>query len=206
MGSDAIAQRENVLQESEDTNMLQALARNWWMLLIRGIAAVLFGVAILIAPNIALTALVLLWGAYAVVDGIFAVVTGIQGQPAYANRWLTILEGVVSIIAGVIAFIWPGVTATALLYVIAAWAVITGILEVVAAIQLRKEISDEFWLGLGGVLSVVFGVLLFVYPSAGILSLLWLLAIYLIVFGVTTIFLSFRLRTEIDHPHQAQPV
>lgn len=179
--------------------MLQTIARNWWMLLIRGIAAVLFGIAILIAPSIALTMLVLLWGAYAVVDGIFAVVMGIQGQPAYANRWLTILEGVVSIAAGVIAFIWPGITAMALLYVIAAWAVITGILEVIAAIQLRKEITGEFWLGLSGVLSVVFGVLLFVYPSAGILSILWLLAIYLIVFGGSMIFLSFRLRSEFDH-------
>jgi uncharacterized membrane protein HdeD (DUF308 family) len=188
--------------------MLQLLARNWWMLLIRGIAAVLFGVAVLVWPGIALTTLVLLWGAYAVVDGIFALVMGFQGQPAYANRWLTILEGVVSIIAGVIAFIRPDLTALALLYVIAAWAIITGILEFVAAIQLRKEITGEFWLGLGGVLSVVFGVLLFVYPSVGMMSILWLLAVYAIVFGGATIFLSFRLRSEIDHtnqPHQAQP-
>jgi uncharacterized membrane protein HdeD (DUF308 family) len=188
--------------------MLQVMARNWWMLLIRGIAAVLFGVAILVWPQIALTTLVLLWGAYAVVDGIFALVMGFQGQPVFANRWLTILEGVVSIIAGVIAFIRPDITALALLYVIAAWAIITGILEFVAAIQLRQEISGEFWLGLSGVLSVVFGVLLFIYPSAGMTSILWLLAVYAIAFGVATIFLSFRLRGEIDHtdrPHQTQP-
>ena len=88
--------------------MLQAITRNWWMLLIRGIAAVVFGIAILVWPEIALETLVLLWGAYAVVDGIFALVMGFQGQPAYANRWLTILEGVISIITGVIAFVWPG--------------------------------------------------------------------------------------------------
>jgi uncharacterized membrane protein HdeD (DUF308 family) len=188
--------------------MLQLLARNWWMLLIRGIAAVVFGIAVLVWPQIALTTLVLLWGAYAVVDGIFALVMGFQGEPAYANRWLTILEGVVSIIAGVIAFVRPDITALALLYVIAAWAIITGILEFVAAIQLRKEITGEFWLGLSGVLSVVFGVLLFVYPSAGMMSILWILAVYAIAFGITTIFLSFRLRGEIDHTdqaHQTQP-
>jgi uncharacterized membrane protein HdeD (DUF308 family) len=188
--------------------MLQVLARNWWMLLIRGIAAVVFGVAVLVWPNIALTTLVLLWGAYAVVDGIFALVMGFQGQSVYTNRWITILEGVVSIIAGVIAFIRPDLTALALLYVIAAWAIVTGILEFVAAIQLRKEIDNEFWLGLGGVLSVVFGVLLFVDPGAGMLSILWMLGVYAIVFGITTVFLSFRLRGEIDHtdrPHRAQP-
>jgi uncharacterized membrane protein HdeD (DUF308 family) len=188
--------------------MLQIMARNWWMLLVRGIAAVVFGVVVLVWPEIALTTLVLMWGVYAVVDGIFALVLGFQGQPLFANRWLTILEGVISIIAGVIAFIRPDLTALALLYVIAAWAIVTGILEFIAAIQLRKEISGEFWLGLSGVLSVVFGVLLFVYPSAGILSLLWLLAVYAIVFGGAVIFLSFRVRGEIDHtdhPHQVQP-
>jgi uncharacterized membrane protein HdeD (DUF308 family) len=184
------------------------MARNWWMLLLRGIAAVVFGIVILVWPQIALTTLVLMWGAYAVVDGIFALVMGFQGQPVYANRWLTILEGVVSIIAGVVAFVRPDITALALLYVIAGWAIVTGILEFIAAIELRKEISGEFWLGLSGVLSVVFGVLLFVYPGAGLLSLLWLLAVYAIAFGGAMIFLSFRLRGEIDHtnqPHQAQP-
>lgn len=188
--------------------MLQIMARNWWMLLLRGIAAVLFGVSVLVWPGIALTTLVLLWGAYAVVDGIFALVMGFQGQPAHANRWFTILEGAISIIAGVIAFVWPGITAMALLYVIAAWAIVTGIVEFIAAIQLRKEISGEFWLGLGGVMSAIFGVLLFLYPGAGMLSLLWLLGVYAIAFGVAIIFLSFRLRGEINHtsqPHQAQP-
>jgi uncharacterized membrane protein HdeD (DUF308 family) len=183
--------------------MLQALSRNWWALLIRGIAAVLFGIAILVWPQIALRTLVLLWGAYAVVDGIFAVVMGIQGEPTYSNRWLMIFEGVVSIIAGVIAFVWPDITALALLYVIAAWAIVTGVLEIIAAIELRKEITGEFWLGLSGVLSIVFGVLLFVYPSAGMLSILWLLAIYSIVFGVSVIVLSLRLRSEFDRIDQS---
>jgi uncharacterized membrane protein HdeD (DUF308 family) len=185
------------------------MAQNWWMFLIRGIAAVLFGIAVLVWPGIALASLVFIWGVYAVADGIFAMVAGIQGQPEVTNRWLTVLQGVVSIIAGVIAFVWPGITAMALLYVIAGWAIVTGILEIIVAIQLRKEISNEFWLGLSGVLSVVFGVLLFLYPGSGMLSLLWLLGIYTIGFGLTTIFLSFRLRGTIPHggkPQSTQPV
>lgn len=184
--------------------MLEVMSRNWWAYLIRGIAAVLFGITVLIWPGIALTSLVLLWGIYAVADGIFAIIAGIQGHPEVSNRWLAVLQGVVSIIAGVVAFVWPGITAMALLYVVASWAIVTGALEVIAAIQLRKEITDEFWLGLGGVLSIVFGVLLFIYPGSGMLSLLWLLGIYAIVFGVSTIFLSFRLRGETQQVSNSQ--
>ena len=151
-----------------------------------------FVMAVLVWPDIALTVLVLLWGAYALVDGGFALVIGVQGRTYYRDWWVTVLEGVVSIIAGVVAFMWPGVTAVALLYVVAAWAVITGMLEIVAAIQLRKEINGEFWLGLSGVLSVALGVLLAVYPGAGMVSLLWVLGIYAIVFGGALIILSFR--------------
>ena len=187
--------------------MLESIARNWWVLVVRGIAAVILGVAVLVWPNIALSVLVLLWGVYAVVDGIFALVTAFQGRTT--NRWITGLEGVVSISAGVIAFIWPDITAMALLYVVAAWAVFTGILELVAAIQLRKEISGEFWLGLSGVLSVVFGVLLFLFPDTGMLSLLWLLGLYEIAFGISTIILGFRLHRVISQegkPQSMQPV
>lgn len=187
--------------------MLELMARNWWVLLVRGIAAVLFGVGVLVWPGIALSVLVIWWGAYAVVDGVFALVAAFQGRTT--NRWITGLEGVISIIAGVIAFVWPGITALALLYVVAGWAILTGILELVAAIELRKEISGEFWLGLSGVLSVVFGVLLFFYPGAGMVSLLWLLGIYAIAFGGALIFLGFRLRGAAPHggaPRQMQPV
>lgn len=174
--------------------MLEVMGRNWWMLLVRGIAAVLFGIAVLVWPSLALTVLVLLWGAYALIDGAFAIVMGVQGRAYYRNWWVTVLEGLVSIVAGVIALLWPGVTAVALFYVVAAWAIITGVLEIAAAIQLRKEISGEFWLGLSGVLSVGLGVLLAVYPGAGMISLLVVLGIYAIVFGVSLIVLSFRVR------------
>lgn len=189
--------------------MLENLAQNWWMLLLRGMAAILFGIAVLVWPGIALTTLVLVWGAYALVDGIFAIVMGIRSRTQVEHWWVTVLEGVVGIIAGVVAFVWPGITAVALLYVVAAWAIITGILEIVAAIQLRKEISDEFWLGLSGVLSVLLGVLLVVYPGTGMLSLLWVLALYEIAFGVATIILSFRVRAlghSQSDKQQAQPV
>lgn len=188
--------------------MLETMSRNWWMLLVRGLAAILFGIAILIWPGIALTTLVFVWGVYALVDGIFAIVMGIRSRTQHEHWWVTVLEGVVSIVAGVIAFVSPDITALALLYVVAAWAVITGILEIVAAVQLRKEITDEFWLGLSGVLSVLLGVLLVVYPGTGMLSLLWVLALYEIAFGVSTIILSFRVRAlghaGSDH-QQAQP-
>lgn len=187
--------------------MLENITRNWWMLLVRGIAAILFGAAILIWPGIALATLVLLWGAYALVDGIFAIVMGIRSRTQYEHWWVTVLEGVVSIIAGIVAFVWPDITALALLYVVAAWAVVTGVLEIVAAIQLRKEIADEFWLGLSGVLSVLLGVLLVVYPGTGMLTLLWVLALYEIAFGVSTIVLSFRVRAlgHTGSNQQAQP-
>ena len=185
--------------------MLEVMGRNWWMLLVRGIAAVLFGVAVLVWPGIALTVLVLLWGAYALVDGVFAMVMGVQGRTYYRDWWVTVLEGVVSIIAGVVAFMWPGVTAVALLYVVAAWAIITGLLEIVAAIQLRKEISGEFWLGLSGVLSIGMGMLLALYPGAGMVSLLWVLGIYAIAFGAALIILSFRVRGFVQgHSSQQQ--
>jgi uncharacterized membrane protein HdeD (DUF308 family) len=188
--------------------MIEVVARNWWTLLVRGIAAVLFGIAVLVWPDIALAVLVFLWGAYALVDGAFALVMGIRSRTQYSNWWVTMLEGVVSIIAGAIAVVWPEITALALLYVVAAWAIITGILEIVAAVQLRKEMTDEFWLGLSGVLSVLLGVLLVVYPGTGMLSLLWVLALYEIAFGVATIVLSFRVRA-LGHAHgdhqQAQP-
>jgi uncharacterized membrane protein HdeD (DUF308 family) len=196
-------------RESEATNMLESMARNWWTLLVRGIVAVILGIAVLVWPGIALSALVFLWGAYAVVDGIFALVMAFRGQPAYANRWVVALQGTVSLIAGVIAFVWPGITALALLYLVAFWAIFTGILELVAAIQLRKELTGEFWLGLDGVLSIVFGALLIFYPSAGLLSIVWLLGIYAIVYGAALIILGFRLHGAAprgDTPQQTQPV
>lgn len=174
--------------------MLQVMSQNWWVVLVRGSAAILFGIALLLAPVIALLTLVLLWSAYALVDGILAVISGFRSREMNRNWWVIVLEGVVSVIAGIGAFLYPGITALVMLYIIAAWALITGILKIMAAIQLRKEIEGEFWLGLGGLASIVFGVLLILNPGAGILSVLTIVAAYAIVFGTLLIFLAFRLK------------
>src|SRR3712207_4343317 len=149
---------------------LPAEAGHWWALALRGIIAILFGLAALLRPGIALEALILLFGAYALVDGVFAIVGVFGGTRGGTPRWLLFLEGVVSILAGIIAFIFPGLTAIALLYLVAAWAVVTGLAEIATAIRLRREIRGEWALILGGILSVLFGLLLAVLPGVGILS------------------------------------
>ena len=172
---------------------MEALARNWWALVLRGIAGVIFGVLTFMFPAMTLNGLILLFGAYAIVDGVFnivAAVIGRTGQP----WWHLVLEGVVSVAAGVIAFGWPGLTALALLWVIAGWAIVTGVLELIAAIRLRQHISNEWWLVLSGIASVVFGVLLFVAPVAGALAITLWIGAYAIVFGGLLIGLGIRLR------------
>ncbi len=175
--------------------MTDALARNWWALIVRGVVAIIFGLLALFLPGTTLLALVFLFGAYALVDGIFAVVAGIRRAAEHRQRWVELLiEGVLGIAAGILTFIWPGITAFVLLYIIAAWAILTGVLEFVEAIRLRREITGEFWLALGGLASVVFGILLLVWPGPGALAVIWLIGIYGIVFGILLIALGFRLR------------
>jgi len=174
------------------------IAGNWWALLLRGIAAVLFGLAALLWPGLTLYVLIIFFGAYALVDGVLAIVAGIRGTEG--RRWLLLSEGILGVLAGLIAFFYPGITALVLLYVIAFWAILTGVLEVVMAISLRREIENEWLMGLGGALSVLFGVVLAVLPGVGLLSLVWLIGIYAIVFGVALVVLSFRVR---KHREQA---
>jgi len=130
---------------------VDTLARNWWAVLLRGIAGILFGIATFFAPAISLAALVLLFGAYSLVDGVFAIASAIRRRGDAERWWLLLLEGVAGVAAGVLTFIWPGITAIALLYLIAAWALVTGALEIAAAIRLRKIITDEWLLVLAGV-------------------------------------------------------
>jgi uncharacterized membrane protein HdeD (DUF308 family) len=173
---------------------LPAETGHWWAVALRGVIAILFGLAALLRPDIALEALILLFGAYALVDGVFAIVGVFGGTRGGTPRWLLLLEGVVSILAGIIAFIFPGLTAIALLYLVAAWAVITGLAEIATAIRLRQEIRGEWTLILGGILSVVFGLLLAVLPGVGILSLIWLVGAYAVAFGVLLLITAFRVR------------
>jgi uncharacterized membrane protein HdeD (DUF308 family) len=175
--------------------MAQILKKNWWLVVLRGVVAIIFGILTFIWPGPTLAALVILFGVYAFVDGLFAIASGVTGSSlSGSSRWLLVLEGLAGVIVGLITFFYPGITAVGLLYAIGAWAIVTGIFEVVAAIQLRKEISDEWLLIFGGILSVALGVLVFIYPGASALSILWLIGIYAVVSGAATVALGFRLK------------
>jgi len=175
--------------------MVIVLARNWWALALRGLFAILFGIAAFAWPGITLGALVLLYGAYALVDGVFAIAAAVVGRTDGMPWWALVLEGVAGIAVGIMTFAWPGITALVLLYLIAAWAVVTGIFEIVAAVRLRKEIQGEWLLALSGILSVLFGFALVFNPLAGALAVVWLIGAYAIAFGVLMIALAFRLRS-----------
>jgi uncharacterized membrane protein HdeD (DUF308 family) len=175
--------------------MLEYLTRHWWSVALRGVLAVAFGVVAWIWPHITVHALVLLYGFYALVDGLLALAALLVGGSLVRERrvWL-LVEGVAGIAAGVIAFLWPGITALVLLYLIAAWAIATGILEIAAAVWLRRELRGEWLLALGGVVSVLFGAFLIVRPGEGAIAVVWLIGLFAIVFGVALIGLGLRLR------------
>jgi uncharacterized membrane protein HdeD (DUF308 family) len=179
--------------------MTDTLARNWWALGLRGLCGVLFGAAIFAWPGISLFALVLLFGVYTLLDGACTMASTLRSDRRDKRWWLFLLQGIGGIIVGIIAFIWPGITALALIYLIAAWAIVTGIFEVVAAVQLRKEIEGEWLLGLSGIASVVFGGLLVAFPGAGALAVLWIIGAYAILFGILLMILAFRLRQRNGH-------
>lgn len=178
--------------------MLKTLARNWWLLALRGGLAILFGVLALFFPGIALTTLVFLFGAYALVDGGVSLYAAVRSRSRNRRWWVLLLEGVAGIVAGILTFIWPGITALVLLYLIAFWAMVTGVLEIAAAFELRQEINNEWLLGLSGVLSILFGILLVIAPGSGALAVTWLIGIYAIMFGIVLISLSWRLRNYDD--------
>jgi uncharacterized membrane protein HdeD (DUF308 family) len=172
--------------------LIDQLARHWWVIALRGLVAVLFGVLAFAWPGMTLAVLVLLFGAYALVDGILGIVAAARGGTEH--RWAMLVEGVIGVLAGIAAFGMPGLTALVLLYIIAAWAVLTGVLEIVAAVRLRRVIENEWALIVGGALSVLFGIVLIVSPGAGALAVVWLIGAYAVVFGVTLLALSWRLR------------
>lgn len=186
--------------------MLDILARNWWTYAVRGVVAVIFGLLALIWPAQTLLALVLIFGAYAFLDGIFAVVAGIASIRRYDRWWAVLLEGIAGIVIGLLTYFSPGTTALGLLLLIGAWAFITGILELVAAIELRRVIKREWTLVLSGLLSILFSLVLFVFPGVAGLSLVWLIGIYAIFFGISVIILAFRLRGLKKHGKGGLPI
>jgi uncharacterized membrane protein HdeD (DUF308 family) len=176
--------------------MVHQLAKNWWLMLLRGIAAIIFGVLAFAWPGLTLLTLVLFYGAYALVDGILAIVSAITGG-APAPRWWLAIIGLFGIAAGILTFLWPGITALVLLFFIAGWAIAVGVFQIIGAIRLRKEIDNEWLLILGGVLSVLFGIGVLIMPGAGALALVWVIAIYAIIEGILFVALSFRLKKHV---------
>jgi uncharacterized membrane protein HdeD (DUF308 family) len=178
------------------------LTQKWRALAWRGVFAVIFGVLVFFWLRISLVTLVMLFGGYALADGVFAVASAIDKATDKTSErkqpwWPMLLQGVVGIAAGVLTLGWPDITALVLLYLIAAWAIITGIFQIVQAIGLRKEIKGEWLLVLGGIASVVFGLLLEMFPGEGALAVGWLIGTYSMVFGILLLFLAFRLRQRV---------
>jgi len=173
--------------------MEHSLARNWWVLLLRGVLAILFGIMVLIWPMLAWIVIVASFAVYALFDGVFAIAAAF-GSRGGGHWWALMLEGVIGISAGVLTFFWPQITGLALLWFIAFWAIATGVLEIVAAFRLRREVAGEWFLALSGVLSVLFGLALIFLPAAGAVALAWLIAAYSLIFGVLMVALAFRLR------------
>jgi uncharacterized membrane protein HdeD (DUF308 family) len=175
-----------------DHGFVALLSRNWWALALRGLMAIAFGVVTWLLPGLSLAALVLLFGAYTFADGIVGIWTAIAKR--HEHGWVLLLWGLVSVAAGLLMLLAPGLAALALLFYIAVWAIATGVLQIVAAIRLRQEIAGEGWFIVGGIASVFFGLLLLVQPGAGALTLLWLIGAYAIMFGVVLEILAFKLR------------
>lgn len=175
--------------------MIANLSRAWWLVALRGVIGIVFGIVALVWPGITLLSLVLVVGAYLFIDGVFALAQAVRFRHE-RERWpMLLVEGVLGIAVGVVSFLAPGITALAWLYTLAAWAIITGVLEIVAAIRLRKIIQGEWLLGLTGVASIILGIALAALPAAGLIAWVWVIGIYSIVFGAALLALAFRLRS-----------
>jgi uncharacterized membrane protein HdeD (DUF308 family) len=170
------------------------LARWWWTFILRGVVAMGFGALAFVAPGFGIGLLVGLFAAWALIDGVNSLLTGIRTRGQDRSWWIEILEGVAGVAAGVIALVLPGFAAEILILLIAAWAIVTGIFEIVLAYRLRRVIAGEVWMALAGVASILFGVVVFLFPAAGALSVVWLIGSFAIAFGVFLVMLGLRLR------------
>ena len=172
---------------------LIVLARAWWAFILRGVLAILFGLVCLFFPPVAILGLATLFGFWLILDGISGV-TGAWSARSHRNWWLSLLEGLAGLVAGVLAVLWPVITALILTLLVGAWAIITGVFEIWTAIRLREQIRGELFLAIAGVISILFGLYIVIFPGAGILSVLWLIAVFAMAFGVSLIGLGWRLR------------
>lgn len=171
--------------------MFTWLSRYWWVLVLRGAIAILFGVMALAAPRVTLAAMVLMFAAFAFADGTGAIVAAMGGRTLTRNWWVLLLHGLVGIAVGALTLLNPLITAVVLLVYVALWAIAAGALQIMTAIKLREEIAGEWALALGGVVSIGFGVLMLAAPGAGALALLWLIAAFAILWGVLLVAAGF---------------
>ena len=178
--------------------IVRDLARNWQAVLVRGILAILFGIVFLIVPVPSLVVSVYVFAGFAIALGVMALIAGIRSSSRARNQM--ILEGVLGIAAGLIALVWPGGTLVAIVLLIAAWAIVTGIVQIVQAIKVREEIDNEWWLVLGGAASVLFGVLIGLQPIVGILTVAILIGVYALIFGIAIVLLAFKLKGYDERP------
>ncbi|MEJ2540745.1 MAG: HdeD family acid-resistance protein [Gemmatimonadota bacterium] len=175
--------------------LLDNLTRNWWLLLLRGLLAIAFALVTWFMPGLSITVFVLLFGAFVFVDGVLGIWGAVTGPKGTQDRWVLVLWGIAGLAAGAVAFLAPGLVATSFIFLIAAWAVLTGILEIVAALRLRKQIEGEWMLIVAGLVSVAFGVLLALRPGAGAVAVSWLIGGYAFLLGLLLVFLSFKVRS-----------
>jgi len=175
--------------------LAKLLAANWWVLLLRGILAILFGVAAYAWPDLTLATLVMFFAVFVFVDGVFDVFAAFVGRKENDNWWVLLIEGLLGIAFGAITWMRPDITTMVLLLFIAFWAMATGILRIIMALRLRKEIEGEWWLVLSGLASVLFGLIVMARPGAGAMALLWLIGAWAIVMGIFLVILAFQARS-----------
>jgi uncharacterized membrane protein HdeD (DUF308 family) len=174
--------------------MLIVWSGNWWVLALRGVLSILFGIIAVMLPGPTLAAMIMLFGAFALVDGVLAIVLAVRGMRSHERWGGMLVTGLISIAAGLVTFLWPAIGALTLIYIIAAWALVTGVFEIVAAVKLRKLITGEWMLLTAGILSVLLGALTMIFPGIGLLAFVWYLAAYAIVYGIVVVMLAFQVR------------
>jgi uncharacterized membrane protein HdeD (DUF308 family) len=171
---------------------LPGLSAHWGWLIARGLAAIVFGILAFAMPGLTVLTLAIVWGAYAIVDGVFAMSYGFRGKGT--RRWAYVVIGLIGVIAGLVAFFWPNETALVLVLIIGFWMLGIGIFEIVYAIQFRRAIAHPWAVGISGLLSALVGLFIIVFPGAGALSLIWVIAAYAILYGILMIVAAFQLR------------
>lgn len=174
--------------------MIRELAKYWWLMVLRGVLAIIFAIMAFAWPGITLSFLVVFLGVYFLIDGIFSLIHGFRIRKTDTHWWALVLEGLLGIVAGIVCLSMPGITVIFLVGLVALWSVVTGLLEIILAIRLRKEIQHEWILIIAGVFSVIFGILLFVQPLAGVIVISWWLGLYALFFGIFMITIGARLK------------